>query len=44
MSKLSSRIDRLFLKTHVFISVKDFILMRDYLKDVLDKNNAKPED
>ncbi len=44
MSKLSKRVDKLFLKTHVFVTKKDILLMRDYYKDLLDEANVKPED
>ncbi len=44
MSKLSKQVDKLFLKTHVFISAKDFLLVGDYYKALLDENNVKPED
>ncbi len=44
MSKLSKRVDKLFLKTHVFVTKKDNLLMRDYYKDLLDEANVKPED
>ncbi len=44
MSKLSSRIDRLFLKTHVFISPKNLLLIKDYRKAIFEASNAKLED
>ncbi len=44
MSKLSSRIDRLILKTHVFISPKNLLLIKDYRKAILEVSNANPED
>ncbi len=44
MSKLSKRVDKLFLKTHVFITKKDLLLVGDYYKALLDENNVKPED
>ncbi len=44
MSKLSRRLDRLVLKTHVFISAKDFLLIKDHRKAILEARNAKPED
>ncbi len=44
MSKLSKRVDKLFLKTHVFITKKDLLLIKDYYKALLDENNVKPED
>ncbi len=44
MSRLSSRLDKLVLKTHKFFPAKDLSLIRDYLKALLDENNAKAED
>ncbi len=44
MSKLSKRVDKLFLKTHVFITKKDLLLIKDYYKALLDENNVKLED
>ena len=44
MSKLSNRVNKLYLKTHVFVTVKDFSLIISYVKDLLEKENAKPED
>ncbi len=44
MSRLSSRLDKLVLKTHEFFSAKDLSLIRDYFKAILDENNAKAED
>ncbi len=32
------------MKTHVFVSAKDFSLLRDYFKALLNEANAKPED
>ncbi len=43
MSKLSRRLDRLFLKTHVFISPKNFLLIKDHRKAILEERNVKPE-
>lgn len=44
MSKLSKRVDKLFLKTHVFVSAKNLVLIRNYHKAILDKAGIKPED
>ncbi|MEJ7861526.1 MAG: hypothetical protein WKF90_07800 [Pyrinomonadaceae bacterium] len=44
MSKLSRRLDKLFLKTHVFISAKDLLLIKDFRKVILEASNTKPED
>ncbi len=44
MSKLSRRLDKLFLKTHVFFSAKDLLLMKDYRKAFIEASNTKAED
>jgi hypothetical protein len=44
LDKLESRADNLFKKIHVFFSKKDFSLIRDYYKTVLDNSKATEED
>ncbi len=44
MSRLSSRIKNLTLKTHVFFSRKDLLLIVNHWEAVLEKANVKPED
>ncbi len=44
MSRLSSRLGKLLLKTYKFFPAKDLSLIRDYFKALLDENNAKAED
>lgn len=43
MSKFTGRMNRLFLKTHVFISHADHCVVRDYFKARLEESE-KPED
>lgn len=44
MSKFSSRVNKLFLKTHFAISANEIKLLCDYYQSQLNKANVRPED
>lgn len=44
MSKFRGRVNKLLLRTHYYVSNKDFEVVRDYLKELLDEKGVNEND